>query len=99
MDDVLKGAAFGNSADEHVWVDEIELSDNELEPVGKEIKDVVVPPTPTTCTSEETSQSELSAITDPSYIIPPGSDVHIVQCTIHLAPNERHTKTLVNKSK
>jgi hypothetical protein len=99
VDDVLKGAAFGNSADEHAWVDEIELSDDELEPEGKEIKDVVVPPTPTICASEETSQSELSAITDPSYIIPPGSDVHIVQCTIHLAPNERHTKTLVRKSK
>ena len=99
VDNVLKGAAFGNSADDHAWMDEIELSDDEREPEGKEMKDVAAPPTPTTCASEETSQSELSAITDPSYIIPAGSAVHIVQCTIHLAPNERHTKTLVRKSK
>ena len=90
-DDVLKGASFGNSADDHAWVDEICLTDDENEPEAKELKDVV-PPTPTTCTSEETSQSDLSAITDPSYIILPGSDVHIVQCTIKLAPNERLQK-------
>eukprot|EP00956_Cyclotella_meneghiniana_P023605 scaffold46222_cov40-Cyclotella_meneghiniana.AAC.3 len=98
-DDAIKGATFGNTADETQWADEIELSSDEREePVNFDLKDAV-PSTPATCATEDTSQTDLSAITDPSYIIPEGSNIHIVSTTMKLSANEKHFKTLIRKMK
>ena len=98
-DDAIRGTMFGNTADESQWADEIDLSSDEREePVDFDLKDAV-PSTPATYATEDTDQTDLSAITDPSYIIPEGSHIHIIQTTMKLAPNEKHFKTLIRKMK
>eukprot|EP00956_Cyclotella_meneghiniana_P000640 scaffold692_cov55-Cyclotella_meneghiniana.AAC.2 len=99
QDDAIRGTKFGNNADARAWPEEIELSGDEADelPVA-DIKDKPLS-TPATHATEETSETVISAITDPSYIVPDGSDVSIIQTTIQLAPNEKHTNTVIRKAK
>jgi hypothetical protein len=98
LKEALRETGFGTRTADTEWTDEVSVGSDDSTAMPAQVNLANrPPPTPAMSTSGDSTQTDISGVTDPSYIIQPGSNVYLLSATINLQPNRKHKEVLLER--